>query len=49
MDGEDGRGGQALVSVNAMKSYSEGADPMYPDLPPRKVKFDKDSSQDFTL
>lgn len=49
VDGEEGRGGQPMVSVNAMKTYDQGADSMYPDLPPRKVKFDKGASQDFTL
>ena len=49
VDGDEGRGGQPMVSVNAMKTYDQGADFMYPILPPRKVKFDKDSSKDFTL
>lgn len=46
------RGGTPILSVNAMKTYEEGAFEnyeMYPVLPPKKVDFDKGSSKDFNL
>ena len=46
---EEGRGGQPAVTFNAMKGYYEGADSMYPELPPRLVKFDKATARDFEL
>jgi hypothetical protein len=49
VDGEEGRGGAPSVTVNAMKGYDLGADMMYPDLPPRKQKFDKGKSKGFDL
>ena len=46
------RGMPAILSINAMKSYEEGAFEnyeMYPVLPPKKVEFDKGGSKDFNL
>lgn len=46
---EEGRGGQPSVTFNGMKSYDEGADFMYPELPPRVVKFDKTTAREYKL
>lgn len=41
--------GPAFVTVDALKTYEQGADFLYPELPPRVVPFDKKSSKGFDL
>jgi hypothetical protein len=50
VEGDETHGkGIAYVGIDAMKSYDQGADFLYPELPPRKVPFDKKSSRGFDL